>query len=544
MPHLRRYFARIALPATLLLAGIGFNVLSEDGTPAPAFRSQIDERLNLLKISVLPFTDNLEGIYARPLEAHFIQLVSDMHRWDFVPAHGTGPLLAPEELEEDPAKAKQITQGLGVDAFFAARIVKGPAGVAVSISLFEAADGKLLSQSSLKDYKQFDLGSLKKETTRLLGEIVRRLPYAGRVLSREANRVTVNMGVGDGLQPGQFVSVVQITKIERHPKFNFLVRTEKEILGRIKILKVDETLSFGMIVSEKESGAIQKNSKLANPEFVTYAEPETLSLAPTPGERLNDREDGKVAFGKGARAWVPVDPPTFGQISALLGVSRFNENAEVLNLGSLSAQNVFAPSLSLEGELWITPEWAAQALLKQGIVPITNPRENSSPRSQNQSLTYFEFNWGYTFRLGDRVWAPTIVPYLGYFSYRLFIDNSDPLSFTTTNYQGLKIGLRGTSPIDDGRYGVGGKFAFAINPSLHETPVSSGDDSKNTVVQFGVSGYKKMSERFKLQVALEFEMYSSSIGGDGGRINGNVREPVSSLSQRYYTLGIGGAYLF
>ena len=518
--------------------------LAQEETPAPVYKSDVDAQLTLQKVSVLPFTDNLEGIYARPLEAHFIDLVSQMHRWDFVPAHGSGPLLAPEELEADAPKAKQMMEGVGADAFFAVRIVKGPAGITIHTSLFSGADGKLLLQAILKDYKQFDLSSLKIQMGHLLTEIVLRLPYSGRVLSRDSNRVTVNIGQSDGLKPGQVLSVVQITKAQRHPKFNFLVHTEKEILGRVKILKVDETLSFGMIESEKERGAIQKNAKIAPLEFVTYDNTDSLSLQPSGEERLQQRDDGKLAFGKNARAWKPVDPPSFGQIAARFGISRFNENAEVSGVGALSASNVLAPSLTLDGELWVTPEWTIQARLKEGILPISNPRPGSSPSTQNQALTYFELAFGYTLRLGQRVWAPTLEPYFGYFGYRLFVDNSDPLSYTTVNYQGLKIGLRGSSPIEDGRYGVGGLFALALNPSLHESPVSSGDDAKNTVVQFGVSGYKKMSEHFKLQIDLEFEMYSSSLSGDGGRVHDGQPEPASSLSQRYMTLGVGGAYLF
>ena len=101
------------------------------------------------------------------------------------------------------------------------------------------------------------------------------------------------------------LSVVQLIQVHRHPKFNFLVKTEKEIFGKIKILKVDETLSFGVVVTEKEKGAIKKNSKIASLDFVTYGGTESLSLNPTPEEELANRDDSKIAFGKNARAWSP-----------------------------------------------------------------------------------------------------------------------------------------------------------------------------------------------------------------------------------------------
>src|SRR5208282_1436782 len=155
---------------------------------------------------------------------------------------------------------------------------------------------------------------------RLLSEIVARLPYSGRVLSRDANRVTVNLGSRDGVQPGQILSVIQIIQAQRHPVFNFLVRTDKEIFGKVRILKVDETLSFGTVVSEKERGAIQKNSKIGPVDFVTYSGGESLSLTPGPAETLGQRDDSKIAFGKDPKPWVPEATPTFGQIGGRLGI--------------------------------------------------------------------------------------------------------------------------------------------------------------------------------------------------------------------------------
>jgi hypothetical protein len=188
------------------------------------------------------------------------------------------------------------------------RVTKGPNGVTIHLSFFLTKDGKLLTQAVLKDYKQFDLESLKEQLSNLLKESIARLPYAGRVLSRESNRVTVNLGARDGIQPNQMLSVVQIIQAQRHPKFNFIIRTEKEIFGKIKILKVDETLSFGVVISEKEKNAIQKNSKIGTIDFVTYNAPSGLSLTPTAEEALSQRDDGAIAFGKEAKAWQPTNP--------------------------------------------------------------------------------------------------------------------------------------------------------------------------------------------------------------------------------------------
>lgn len=523
--------------AVCALVSFSHRTLAQD---AGTYRSDIDMQFSVEKVSVLPFTDNLQGIYARPLEQHFIQLIDKMHRWDYLPANNTGPILTPEELEAAPAKTIQSTQGLGVDAVFAARISKGPNGVMIHLSLFLSKDGKLLSQAILKDYKQFDLNDLKEQMQRLLSEITARLPYAGRVLSREVNRVTVNLGAKDGLQAGQMLSVVQIVKANRHPKFNFLISTEKEIVGKIKVLKVDETLSFGTVVTEREKGTVQKNAKIGPLDFITYSNTDSLSLQPSDEEALMQKEGSKIAFGKDAREWQPQNAPTFGQVGGRLGLSRFTNNAQVTGVGGLSGTDNYAPGISLEGEIWITPEWTFHARLEQSIISVNNPRPGSQPAKLSQSLSAYEALVGYMIRLGPSVWSAYAEPFIGYFNYNLYTDNSTPEAFTSMDYSGLKFGIRGAAPIDpEGRYGVGGEFAIAMKPGLSEKPVTSGSSSTNNATEFGIFGYKRLSNRLKAQVNLDFEMYSSNFSGTGTRA-----QSATSASQRITTLSGGVYYMF
>lgn len=537
------------LAAVLVLTvSTGYRTFAQEVETAPAkgaYRSDVDDLLTIQKVSLLPFTDNLQGIYSRPLETHFVSQLEGMHRWDYVPSNPSGPILSPEELEAAPDKAIQVSQGMGADAFFAARITKGPNGVTIHLSLFLTKDGKLLSQAILKDYKQFNINDLKEQTQRLLNEIVTRLPYAGRVLSREANRVTVNLGSKDGIQKNQLLSVIQIIQAHRHPKFNFLVRTEKEIFGRIKVLKVEDTLSFGVVVSEKERGAIQKNSKIGPIDFVTYSG-DSLSLTPSPEENLATREDGDIAFGKNAKAWAPQNPATFGQVGARLGIGQIREATDLVAGGPQSGQSNFSPSVILEGELWLTQEWTFHARLKQGIASVENPRGGSAPKTLNQSFAYYEASVGYRLRFGPYNWSPYAEPFWGYLNSKLYSDSANPQVFLTQQYSGMKLGVIGAAPIGPGDFGVGGEFSMVFNPNVKEAPVTSGASPKNQVVQFGVFGFKKLGERLKMQLNLDFEMYSSTFSGVGSGVSAGVSgaDSATSSSQKFTTLSGGLYYMF
>ena len=528
--HLRR-FTKVCCFG-LLLVSTGHRTLAQEAKVAEGatYRSAIDQLLTVEKVSVLPFTDNLQGIYARPLEAHFISLVDQMHRWDYVPANSSGPILAPEELEASPEKTLQVTQGLAADGVFATRITKGPNGIMIHLSLFLAKDGKLLSQAILKDYKQFDLADLKEQMQRLLSEIVTRLPYSGRVLSREGNRVTINLGLKDGLQKNQVLSAVQIIKANRHPKFNFLISTEKEIVGKIKILKVDQTLSFGNVVTEREKGTVEKSAKLGPLDFITYSGGQSLSLTPSPEEALAQKEGSAISFGKDAKAWQPRSAPIFGQVGGNVNMTRASYNRELTAGTSQSSSDDYAPGVGLEGEIWMTPEWTFHARLNHAFLSLKNS-SGTGPAKLNASLTEYEALVGYMFRFGPDSWSAFAEPFLGYFNSKLYVDTV----FTTQTHSGFKFGVRGAVPIDqNGVYGVGGEFSMALRSGLKESPDTGGVDSTG-VTNFGVFGYKKLSERLKAQVGLDFSMFSANFNRTG---------QSSSSSQRFTTLSGGVYYMF
>ncbi|MBX7232088.1 MAG: hypothetical protein K1X29_08385 [Bdellovibrionales bacterium] len=502
------------------------------------FKSAVDELLTIRSISVLGFTDNLQGIYARPLESHLTELLGKNHHWDLLPVNLVGPLFSPEELEEDVEKSKSIAASLSADAFFVSRISKGPQGVYIILSLFLKQDGQLLFSESFKDDSQFEISDLKIEIEKLLKKILNKIPYQGRILSREGQRVTLNMGANDGLQSGQVLSVVQIIDMKRHPKFHFLISTEKEVLGKVKILKIDETLSFGSILTERERGVIQKNAKILTSDFVSYSAETTLD--DNKEDDFIQRPESKMSFGENPQSWVPTPQPTFGQVGARIGNSIYSTNTTLQSVGSLESSTYLAPSVILDGEIWITNHISFHTSFKQGLMQVKNPRSGSSPSKLNQSLTSYDFLFGYNFRLSPSIWGPNLEVLLGYLSSRSYVDNASPQVYTTTNYTGVKTGIRGDFPIlAEQKWFAGAQIYMVLQPKLSETPVSSGSSSQTTINNFGLYAFKKLSERTKLTVSLDFEQYSNNFSGTGTRA-----EPATSSSQRLTTMSCGLNYLF
>lgn len=494
------------------------------------YRSEADELVTVRKISLLPVFDNADGIYSRPIEAHLNDWLKKNHHFEFVPATTAGSILTPEELEENTATAQQIARSIASDAFVSAKVIKGPAGITIRMSLFLNKDAKLFAREEVSKIQRLDLEGLKKQSQEMLNKLLQTLPYQGVVLSRQGTRVTMNLGQRDGVAVDQVVSVVQIIKLNRHPKFNFLISSEKEILGKIRLLKIDETLSFGRIVTEKESGSIQVNAKISGLDSVTYSNTDTLSEARSGEGVLLNSPDKNVTYGKNPTEWVPTREPKFGRIGARLGLGQFEEN--IKSTSNLNSDNPLYPFVVLEGEVWLTPEWSAHTAIRQGIISTDDPTGGSKDLSR--SLSHYELMGGYNFRMGSGSWAPRVEALAGFSTYRLQTDKTSDAALTSKSYSGLKFGLSGYYPLKpESEYAVGAQMFFFFAPSLSEDPGSSEKD-ENSINQFGLFLEKRLRVNLRARAHLDFELYSTDFRGGS----------VTSASQRYTNLSAGLNYLF
>lgn len=528
---------------------ISLSALAQSSPPAieqsATYVSAVDEALTIRRVGVLPASDNVDGIYARPIEAQLTSLIRDSHRWDYVETSVTAKLAAVADLEEKPAEILKAVKSLDADAFFVVAASRGANGLSVRLDLFLKKDGKLLAQELLRDHPRTEIPQLREQIKILYDRLLAKLPYQGLILSRQTNRVTINLGKSDGIKKDQVVSAVQIISVSRHPKFNFLISTDKEILGRIKILKVDETLSFGAIISEKERGAIRRQAKIAALTSVEYGDP--ASLNPGEDKNINQRSDAGVAFGPDAKEWVPLRPPAFGEVGLRIGLGLYNTSVNLNSSPSCcEAKSAFYPSLNLHGEIWINPNWIARAEIMQGVLSTSNPRAGSSPADINHAFSRYSLLVGYNFLLRDDFFGPKIQLDAGLAAARMYADDSNPRAFTTTSFSGGLIGVLGSFPLTDEKiWYAGGKFNLFLFPKLSETPSSSGGDAKVSINDFSLFLQRKLGNNLIATGSLDFSLYSANFSGNGTRVdvNGNP-EVATSLSQRHTILSGGVVYQF
>lgn len=527
------------LMTTSIIVAI-LSVCTQTMAQKTTFISAVDRDLTIKSITALPVFDNLSGIYAKPLSAHLNSLLENDRQWKLITTTADEKI-TPENLEDDANQVKALLRKSASDAIITTRIAKGPKGISIKMNLFAGQEGLLLAQSTLADFSGFELADLKTQLTEVYTNLKHKLPYDGTILSRKGLLVTIDIGANQGLRDDQQLNVIQIGKIGRHPKFKFLVSSEKEILGKIHLTKVEENLSFGTIESERDEGVVVPGQKLLVINYVNYP----VIPATKDGKviaDLNQRQDSSVAFGQQAHEWVPEVTPTYGKVGVLFGLGLYQISNNLSLGGGVSATNTLTPSIRLNGEMWITPNWFGEFILREYIFSVNNPYSGSSPNKLNVSTNQYSLLAGYNFLVADQFFGPKLQLLAGYSKMSSVIDQSTPVAFTNASYGGLELGVGGSFPLaleSKLPVSIGARLElFFLNPTLEETPVTSGS-ATNTVTSFNAFCEYRYSQRMNVKGMVLYDSFSSSLTGSGSRT-----ESASSISHTMTTFAGGIEFLF
>jgi hypothetical protein len=439
-------------------------------------------------------------------------------------------------LDENPTAVKNLLGLTKTQGLFFFRITKGPRGLNGRLVLFVGQTGYPLLQEELTDYRGFEIADLEKQLQGMYERIKARLPYRGMILSRHGQEVTINLGYKMGVKNNDEISVIQFLKVNRHPKLKFLVGTEKEILGKIKVYKTDEHLSFAYVTYEREPGTVQATAKLLPQEFIQYNEPVTQNGQVISG--LENRKDRELSYGKDPREWLPTLAPQYGRIAILAGLGSYGISTN-LSTGSISSSTSLAPEIAVKGELWLSSEWNILYNIRQSVFSVSNPRAGSTPGDLNMSLSFYSVLGAYNFLMSEDFFGPKIQLSAGYSTYNSQSDQSTPLAFTNMTYGGLLFGLLGQFPLtSEIPVDLGVQFNLFMSPGMSES-VSSGNSSKNTTNQFGFFGIYHLKSRFKIRGEINFDYYSSDFSGTGAGTH------TSTNTTQKLTSFLGGIeYLF
>lgn len=481
----------------VLVNAFSFSILAK----TPAYINNEDAALKIKTVFIEPFSDNVNLIYAAKAEIKIKNLIENENQWD---------------LTSTKKEADLVIES---------RLTKNPKTYTLKMSLL------FKSGITIQDSKEIDNIF---ETEKILGHyetlfqnLKSRIPYQGMIVSRTQDQVTINIGAAHGVVTNQEVLAIHIAKLNLHPKTQSYLSSEKIVLGKIILTKVDEFLSFGKIEFEREPQILKKETKI---EFSRLDRPSlaapTLPLDP-----------GTPAVPQGE--WVPRQPPQYGRVAVSGGLVQYTQNLNFLTAGNRSLSQWFTPTIKGMAELWLNPNLHLELFIRQSSFKASNPLPDSEPGSLNMSLSQYQIKAKYNYEVDSSARAPQFQVAFGIGSFQALADKATPLGTGDLSYGGALVGFKGTfavsdeSPIDLGLY---------FNYFLSKTAKDSADAASSGVqiTDFGmIVRYMKT-----MNLAYTFELSFESYGSDFDFATGTRPDPVNSITHKLTSTLAGIEYSF
>ncbi len=540
--HVQQYIHQI-----IALFLVGFITTTASGDPLPAkkknpfpvqYVSVEDQKININTITLAPVYDNVNKIYSEPIQKLLIELLQSDKVWGYAPFPDINQKIFVETYETNSSDVLNVLNKTAAQGLLTALVTKGPNGLTAKLRLYTADQGLILLEETFQDSKVFEIPKLRDEFVKLYQNLKNKLPYRGSVLSRKGLDVTINAGEKNGLRVGQELSLAQIIKINRHPKLKYLVSTEKEIIGKIQIKKVEPYLSFAQIIFEKESGVVNVGAKLVPTDYVAYP----LPIINANGEVIDDKmgtplqtPDANSPNGE----WAPKEPPQYGKVILQGGVGQFVESTRLRSGTSIEASQSLAPTFFMGGEFWFTPNWFVDFNLMQSFFRTENGLAGSNPSTLGYTHSRYSGAVGYYFLLKDDFWGPKVSTQFGFVSYKTDVNDTTPTAFTSTSNGGMMLKVTGSFPLEpDFPIELGAAFNYFISPVYSESPVTSGSASSR-INSFGIYLSYQSTPSLRYRFDLTFDQTQADFSGTGSRTN-----PARSNTLRLNTQLLGIEYLF
>lgn len=497
------------------------------------YQSSIDQSLSVHRIAVLPMVDNVKGIYAKPLTERLQEVMGQDRRFDLIVLEAQK--VTPEDYEAKPKLVAALLAEKKADALLTSRLVKGPQGLSIRLTLIAGSEHLPMVQESLQGYQGFETADVKMQLDHLLGKLFSRLPYQALVTSRQGHTVTLNAGLRHGLKVGDEVYVILISAVERHPKLKFITKVDREIMGKIRISKVDESIAFGGLIAERSANLVQSGFKVAWSDMIQYPGAGLTDNGLVPN--MSDRPEAPIAYGDSPREWRTGQDASFGKVSLLAGLGQSSLASSFANGDSASSSNPFSPVIRIDGEMWFDPNWQFDLVIEQLATKLPNGLSGSSPSTLNMQMQELGLLLAYNFLVDPNdFWGPKFQLLGGFSKFSIFVDDSTPRAHSSTEYSGLAFGMGGVFPVTTEsrtRFLLGGKFLYYWQPTLSESPTSSGGAS-NQLIHFNLFLEYGLGPRMAFRTDLNFKQASSSFSGG----------TANSSSANFTTLLAGGAFYF
>lgn len=563
--NLRRFIFAITPFLFLISVSVLAQTSAKNKSPFPVkYTSKADQNILLRTITLAPVYDNLNGIYARPIQKLLVDLLQTDKSWGYAEIVGHDQNKFIENYDLYPVDVLDVLAKTNAQGLLTAFITKGPRGLSAKLKLFTHDQGLLLAEESIEDINAFEISRLRQQFVQMYQNLKNKLPYRGYVLSRRGLEVTISLGSINGVKAGQELTLAQIIKLNRHPKLKFLVGVEKEIIAKVIVKKADTYLSFAQITFEKESGVVDIGAKVLPTDFISYPLPEINKEGDVIGEKntanakpvSNDKPAMEAAPSGDAQADQADEQReelldrhnSTGILTAQGLITQYSESNSLSNGTEASSSQSFAPGVHFGALMYLKDGFFGEASYQTTSFGVSNGLNGSSPAHLSVNLTKINASVGYDYVFTEEedseqeeILSEDIkfTGLLGVTYFNTSISNSSPVSLTSTQISAINMTLKASMPVSETMpLTLGGKFELFFNPSLSESPVNSGN-ATTTMTSFGFFGIYKLSEKYNLRGDITLTNINNRFSGSATR-----PVPAGSGKQELMTEQVGIEYLF
>lgn len=520
---------------------------AKNKNPFPVkYTSLVDEKIILKTITLAPVYDNVNGIYAAPIQKLLIELLQNDKVWGYSEFPNIRHKIFVENFDNKPNEVLDALQKTQAQGLLTAFITKGPHGLTARLKLYTQDQGIILLEESFQDLNAFEISKLREEFVTLYHNLKNKLPYRGFVLSRRGIEVTLNLGSRNGVTTGQELTLAQIIKLNRHPKLKTLVGIEREIIGRLKVTKVEPYLSFAQITFEKETGVVDVGAKVLPTEYVSYPMPLINNAGDVVGDQavMNSKTQAEAAAVDDTQdsqtEEKPVlNPHAIGKVTLQGGISQYSESTSLASGLTATADQAFAPTLLAGAQLFFLQNFFADFNFKQSYFNASHTLAGSSPGSLSYVYSRFTGALGYNYYVDGSSAGPKVTAALGLTSFKTEVTATTPVALTSTQTDGLSLKISGVMPLEiEDPVAIGADFQFLLNTKMSESPVNSGSSSP-TAMAYGIFATYAASANLLYRFDMQFDSIDASFSGTATRADASKATTIKSTSQMF-----GIEYLF
>ena len=468
--------------------------------------SKYDELFHFQSITLTKVLDNRKGIYQKDL-SEFAQRWIEYNTPYSVQVDSSAPD-AQSILVQPPFQKK-----LPGEVLLAIKAVRGPKGFSLYVTLYSLKEAQVLFHRKKEFINSDKLKDLEHELSDLLQNLFGDFPFLGSITSRRNNVFTINVGTRLGLKDGDKIPVVQIIGIQRHPVENFIVKSEREILGRLIIQQADEQLSIATLDYEAEPQALQPGMKvLRSAERMEVDTPAIASSTETgPGTEKGQKATPAVRnTEKGAS----------GEVHFGLGLGNLSIYNNLETAGSLSARAI-SPSIYLNSQFTLVDAWKLGFDFQRYFSNFNNPASGSSPNPVPGYGQYMSIAGIYGVSAGSSSNEIGANFGVGLDSWKLSLNDQSPRALTTHNFSGLSLKLQGKISLNPTWKMLAG-LSYLPKAQFSEEPFNSGSATAASGARFQT----QFLYQNRYHIGILLSSYEAKLSGTGTR--GDSASTVSS----------------